>query len=36
VWSRLDSLGVRLAGLAGLLAELKSQIATVIDHARDD
>ena len=36
VWSRLDSFGVRLAELAGLLAELKSQIATVIDHARDD
>ena len=36
VWSRLDSFDVRLAELARLLAELKSQIATVIDHARDD
>ena len=36
VWSRLDSFDVRLADLARLLAELKSQIATVIDHARDD
>ena len=36
VWSRLDSFDVRLAELARLLAELKSQIAPVIDHARDD
>jgi hypothetical protein len=36
VWSRLGSLDVRLVGLARLLAELRSQIATVIDHGRDD
>ena len=36
VWSRLESFDVRLAELAGLLAELKFQIATVIDHARDE
>jgi hypothetical protein len=36
VWARLDSFGVRLAELTGLLAGLKSQIATVADHARDD
>jgi hypothetical protein len=35
VWSRLDSFDLRLAELAKLLAELKSEIATVIDHARD-
>ena len=35
VWSCLDSFGVRLAELAGFLAGLKSQIAAVIDHARD-
>jgi hypothetical protein len=35
VWSRLDSFDVRLAELARLLTELKSEIATVIDHARD-
>ena len=35
VWSRLDSFDLRLAGLAKLLSELKSEIATVIDHARD-
>jgi transcriptional regulator with XRE-family HTH domain len=36
VWSRLDSFDVRLAELAKLLTELKAEIATVIDHARDD
>ena len=36
VWSRLDSFDLRLAELAKLLSELKSEIATVIDHARDD
>jgi hypothetical protein len=36
VWSRLDSFDSRLAELAKLLTELKSEIATVIDHARDD
>ncbi len=35
VWSRLDSFDLRLAEIAKLLAELKSEIATVIDHARD-
>jgi transcriptional regulator with XRE-family HTH domain len=35
VWSRLDSFDLRLAELAMLLTELKSEIATVIDHARD-
>jgi hypothetical protein len=35
VWSRLDSFDLRLAELAKLLSELKSEIATVIDHARD-
>lgn len=35
VWSRLDSFDLRLAELAKLLAELKSEITTVIDHARD-
>ena len=36
VWSRLDSFDLRLAELAKLLTELKSEIATVTDHARDD
>ena len=36
VWSRLDSFDLRLAELAKLLTELKSEIATVIDHARRD
>jgi len=35
VWSRLDAFDLRLAEIAKLLAELKSEIATVIDHARD-
>jgi transcriptional regulator with XRE-family HTH domain len=36
VWSRLDSFGLRLAEISKLVTELKSEIATVIDHARDD
>jgi transcriptional regulator with XRE-family HTH domain len=36
VWSRLDSCSVRLAELAKLLTELKSEIAAVIDHASGD
>ena len=36
VWSRLDSFDLRLGELAKLVTELKSAIATVIDHARDD
>ena len=35
VWYRLDSFDLRLAEMAELLTELKSEIATVIDHARD-
>ena len=36
VWSRLDSFDLRLAEISKLLADLKSEIATVIDHARDE
>jgi transcriptional regulator with XRE-family HTH domain len=36
LWSRLDSLESRLAEIFKLLAELRSDIATVIDHVRDD
>ena len=36
LWSRLDSFDLRLAELAKLLTELKAEIVTVIDHARDD
>ena len=36
VWSRLDSLERRLDEICGLLTELKSDLATVIDHVRDD
>jgi transcriptional regulator with XRE-family HTH domain len=36
IWSGLDSVDVRLAELAELLTEVKSEIAAVIDHARDD
>jgi hypothetical protein len=36
VWSRLDSFDLRLAEISKLLAELKSEIAAVIDHARDE
>ena len=35
VWYRLDSFDLRLAEMAELLTELKFEIATVIDHARD-
>jgi transcriptional regulator with XRE-family HTH domain len=34
LWSRLDSLDLRLAEISGLLTELRSDIATVIDHVR--
>ena len=36
LWSRLDSFDLRLAEISKLLTELRSDIATVIDHARDD
>jgi hypothetical protein len=36
LWSRLDSLERQLAGVLKLLTELRSDIATVIDRARDD
>ena len=36
LWSRLDSLESRLAEISKLVTELRSDIATVIDHARDD
>lgn len=36
VWSRLDSLELRLAEAAMLIAELRSDIAAVIGHARGD
>jgi transcriptional regulator with XRE-family HTH domain len=36
VWSRLDSFDSRLAEISKLLAELKSEIATVIDNASDE
>jgi transcriptional regulator with XRE-family HTH domain len=35
LWSRLDGFELRLAEIAELLTELRSDIATVIDHARD-
>lgn len=35
-WSRLDSLEQRLDEISKLLTELRSDIATVIDHVRDD
>ncbi len=34
LWSRLDSLDLRVAEISGLLTELRSDIATVIDHVR--
>ena len=34
LWSRLDSLDLRLAEISELLTELRSDIATVIDHVR--
>ena len=36
LWSRLDSLEQRLDEIFKLLAELRSYLAAVIDHARDD
>jgi transcriptional regulator with XRE-family HTH domain len=36
VWSRLDSFESRLAEIFKLLTQLRSDIARVIDHARDD
>ena len=36
LWSRLDSLEQRLDEIFKLLAELRSGLAAVIDHARDD
>jgi len=36
LWSRLDSLELRLAESLKLLTELRSDIAAVIDHVRDD
>jgi transcriptional regulator with XRE-family HTH domain len=36
VWSRLDSFELQLAEISRLVTELKSEIATVIAHARDD
>ena len=36
LWSRLDSLDLRLAEISELLTELRSDIATVIDHVRAD
>jgi hypothetical protein len=36
LWSRLDALERRLDEISKLLTELRSDIATVIDHARDD
>jgi len=36
VWSRLDSVESRVAEIAKLLTELRADIATVINHVRDD
>jgi len=36
LWSRLDSLELRLAEVAALVTELRSDIATVIGHAPGD
>ncbi len=36
VWSRLDSVDHRLDEIVKLLKELRSDLATVIDHVRDD
>ena len=36
LWSRLDSFESRLAEISKLLTELRSDIAVVIDHVRDD
>ena len=36
LWSRLDSLESRLDEISKLLTELRSDLAAVIDHVRDD
>ena len=36
VWSRLDSVDQRLDEIVKLLTELRTGLATVIDHVRDD
>jgi transcriptional regulator with XRE-family HTH domain len=36
LWSRIDSFESRLAEISRLLTELRSDIAVVIDHVRDD
>jgi transcriptional regulator with XRE-family HTH domain len=36
LWSRLESFGSRLAEILRLLTELRSDVAAVIDHVRDD
>ena len=36
LWSRLDAVELRLAEISGLLTGLRSDIAAVIDHVRDD
>jgi hypothetical protein len=36
VWSRLDSVDQRLDEIVELLTELRTGLATVIDHVRDD
>jgi hypothetical protein len=36
LWSRLDSFESRLAEISKLLTEIRSDIAVVIDHVRDD
>src|SRR5271166_269121 len=36
LWSRLDSFESRLAEISRFLSELRSDIAVVIDHVRDD
>ena len=36
VWSRLDSVDQRLDEVVKLLTELRTGLATVIDHVRDD
>jgi transcriptional regulator with XRE-family HTH domain len=35
-WSRLDTIDRRLEVISGLLAELKSDLTTVIDYVRDN
>ena len=36
LWSRLDSMERRLDEISKLLAELKADVATIVDHFRDD